>query len=51
VEQLGFHWTGSDEIFIFELFGKSVEKFSFHEDPTRITGTSRDVFTFMIISQ
>jgi hypothetical protein len=51
VEQLGSHWTDFREIWYFSIFWKSVKKFKFHWNLTRIAGTlHEDLCTFVIIS-
>jgi hypothetical protein len=52
MEQLGPHWTEFREILYLGIFRIPVKKLLFHQNLTRITGTSHeDLCTFMIISR
>jgi hypothetical protein len=39
MEQLDYHWTNFNKIWYFIIFRNSVEKFKFHLNLTRVTGT------------
>jgi len=52
MEQLGSHWRDFYEILYLRIFRKSVKKFKFHQNLTRITGTLHEErHTFLIISR
>jgi hypothetical protein len=50
MQQLSSHWPDFHEIWYLSIFRKSVEKFKFHQNRTRITGTlHEEQYIFMII--